>query len=198
MMKTHVTYLMRSGQMSQTTKKALAASLKKLLKKSTLDKITVKDIAEDCEVNRQTFYYHFQDVYALLEWIFMTDAQQVISGNKTYDTWQQGFLEVFKYVEENSEFVVNTYHSIGREHLERYLYSTVFGLLIDVVNEQAVGMNVREEDRNFIADFYKYAFVGLMLEWIRTGMKERPEAIVDKLDTLISGDVHRALCKYAH
>ena len=48
MMKTHVTYLMRSGQMSQTTKKALAASLKKLLKKSTLDKITVKDIAEDC------------------------------------------------------------------------------------------------------------------------------------------------------
>ena len=175
MMKTHVTYLMRSGQMSQTTKKALAASLKKLLKKSTLDKITVKDIAEDCEVNRQTFYYHFQDVYALLEWIFMTDAQQVISGNKTYDTWQQGFLEVFKYVEENSEFVVNTYHSIGREHLERYLYSTVFGLLIDVVNEQAVGMNVREEDRNFIADFYKYAFVGLMLEWIRTGMKERPE-----------------------
>ena len=198
MMKTHVTYLMRSGQMSQTTKKALAASLKKLLKKSTLDKITVNDIAEDCDVNGQTFYYHFQDVYALLEWIFMTDAQQVISGNKTYDTWQQGFLEVFKYVEENSEFVVNTYHSIGREHLERYLYSTVFGLLIDVVNEQAVGMNVREEDRNFIADFYKYAFVGLMLEWIRTGMKERPEEIVDKLDKLISGDVHRALCKYAH
>ena len=184
--------------MAPSTKLALANALKKLLQKKFLDDITVKELVEECEVNRQTFYYHFQDVYALLEWIFMTDAQRVISGNKTYDTWQQGFLQVFKYVEENSEFVVNTYHSIGREHLERYLYSTVFGLLIDVVNEQAAGMNVREEDRCFIADFYKYAFVGLMLEWIRTGMRERPEEIVDRLDKLISGDVHRALCKYAY
>nr|WP_207726972.1 TetR-like C-terminal domain-containing protein [Anaerosolibacter carboniphilus] len=179
-----------------TTKKALAASLKKLLEKTTLDKITVKDIVQDCEVNRQTFYYHFQDVYALLEWIFVNEATKVISNNKTYDTWQQGFLQAFQYVEQNKTLVVNAYHSIGREHLERYLYDVVYKLLIDVVNEKAEGMRVSEVDKQFIADFYKYAFVGLMLEWIRTGMKERPEDTIDKLSKLITGDIHRALLKY--
>lgn len=174
----------------------MAASLKKLLKKTTLQKITVKDIVKDCEVNRQTFYYHFQDIYALLEWIFVTEATKVISNNKTCDTWQQGFLQAFQYVEQNKTLVVNAYHSIGRKHLEWYLYNVAYKLLIDVVNEQAKGMYVPEENKQFIADFYKYAFVGLMLEWIDAGMKERPEDIINKLSTLITGDIHKALLKY--
>jgi probable dihydroxyacetone kinase regulator len=182
--------------MSQTTKRALAASLKKLLEKTTLDKITVKDIVEDCEVNRQTFYYHFQDVYALLEWIFTTEADQVIASNRTYETWQQGFLQVFHYVQQNKSLVVNTYHSLGREYLERYLYSVVYTLLINVVNEQAAGMLVADEDKEFIANFYNYAFVGLTLEWIRKGMKDNPEEIMDKLTRLITGNIHAALLRY--
>ncbi len=179
--------------MAQTTKKALAASLKKLLEKTTLDKITVKDVVEDCEVNRQTFYYHFQDIYALLEWIYLTETTQAIANNNTYSTWQQGFLETFRYVKQNQAWVVNSYHSLSREHLERYLYNVVYKLMIDVVNEQAQGLQVSERDKTFIADFYKYAFVGLMLEWIRTGMKEKPEEIVDHLSKLIAGDIPKAL-----
>ena len=52
--------------MSQVTKRALAASLIKLLSQKPLDKVTVKDIIEDCGVNRQTFYYHFKDKYDLM------------------------------------------------------------------------------------------------------------------------------------
>ena len=55
--------------MSQTTKRALAQSLKHLMEQKPLEKITVVDISEDCGVNRQTFYYHFQDIYDLIEWI---------------------------------------------------------------------------------------------------------------------------------
>ncbi len=179
--------------MAQTTKKALAASLKKLLAQTTLDKITVKDIVEDCEVNRQTFYYHFQDVYALLEWICLTEMTQAIADNKTYATWQQGFIQTFYYLKQNQAWVANTYHSLSRESLERYLYGVVFQLMIDVVHEQAKGKPVPEEDQKFIADFFKYAFVGLMLEWIRTGMKEKPEEIVAKLSQLITGDILQAL-----
>lgn len=182
--------------MAQTTKKALASSLKKLLSKATLDKITIKDIAEDCEVNRQTFYYHFQDVYDLLEWIFVTEAERALDGKKTYSSWRQGFLQVFQYVKDNQIVVTNVYYSIKREQLERHLYSAVFSLLEGVINEQAEGLKVTEENKKFIADFYKYAFVGLMLEWIRTGMKEDPEDIIDKLSKLIAGDVKRALLKY--
>ncbi len=182
--------------MSQTTKKALAASLKKLLAEKPLDKITVVDIVEDCEVNRQTFYYHFQDIYDLVEWIYTSEATKALDGKKTYDTWQQGFMRIFEYVMENKAFVVNSYHSANREHLERYLYNEVYQLLFGVIEEKAAGMAVREDDKAFIARFYKYAFVGLMLEWIQTGMKEKPAAIIERLGVLIQGDISKALDKF--
>ena len=56
--------------MSNITKKAMAQSLKKMLLVKDLDKITIIDITNACEINRQTFYYHFKDIYDLLEWIF--------------------------------------------------------------------------------------------------------------------------------
>lgn len=182
--------------MSQITKKALSASLKKLLSQKPLDKITVIDIVEDCEVNRQTFYYHFQDIYDLVEWMFLTGAAAALNGKKTYDTWQQGFLQVFEYALENKDLVINTYHSMSRDQLERYLYDVTYNLLIGVVEEQASGMAVNENDKKFIADFYKFAFVGLMLDWIRRGMKDDPKKIVEHISTLIQGDIKRALEKY--
>ncbi|MEG0779614.1 MAG: TetR/AcrR family transcriptional regulator [Oscillospiraceae bacterium] len=182
--------------MSQTTKRALAASLKKLLAEKPLDKITVVDIVEDCEVNRQTFYYHFQDIYDLIEWIFLTETTRVLDGKKTYDTWQQGFLQVFDYVLENKPLMVNVYHSVRRDELERYLYEVTCHLLMGVVEEQAAGLSVREEDKQFIADFYKYAFVGLLLDWIRRGLTDDPTRIVERLSVLIHGDIRRALEKY--
>ena len=59
-----------------------------------------------------------------------------------------------------------------------------------------MGMDVRETEKEFIADFYKFAFVGLMLDWIKDGMKEDPQQIIDRLSTLIEGDITRALNKY--
>lgn len=161
-----------------------------------LEKITVMDIVEDCEVNRQTFYYHFKDIYDLIEWIYVSETTRVLDGQKTYETWQQGFLKIFEFVQENQAFVVSTYHSVSREHLERFLYNETYRLLIGVVEEKALGMSVREEDKAFIADVYKYAFVGLMLEWIRKGMKKEPSEIISKLSLLIQGDFEKALNQY--
>lgn len=182
--------------MSQTTKRALEASLKNLLLKKPLNKITVGDIAEDCGVNRMTFYYHFKDIYDLVEWSCEEDAAKALEGNKTYDTWQKGFLNIFHAVQENKPFIVNVYRSVSREQVELYLYKVTYGLLIGVVNEKVEGMTVREEDKRFIADFYKYAFVGIMLNWIKGDMKEEPQQIIDRLSTLISGDITRALNKF--
>ena len=82
--------------MAQMTKNALADSLKTLLETRTVDKITISDITEHCGVNRMTFYYHFQDIYDLLEWSWIREANKVLNGKKTYNTWQQGFLDVYK------------------------------------------------------------------------------------------------------
>lgn len=179
--------------MSQTTKRALEASLKNLLLQKPLNKITINDIAEDCGINRMTFYYHFKDIYDLVEWACIEDAAKALEGNKTYDTWQQGFLNIFNAVLENKPFIMNVYHSVSREQVELYLYKLTYDLLIGVVEEKASDMVVRDEDKKFIADFYKYAFVGIMLNWIKNGMKDDPQQIVDHLSILIHGDITRAL-----
>ena len=182
--------------MSMVTKRALVTSAKKLLLQKPLDKITVSDITEDCGVSRMTFYYHFKDIYDLIEWAWMQEAEQALKGQKTYGTWQQGFLELFRLVQESKPFVMNVYHSVSREQVERYLYQLTYSLLIGVVEEKSAGMSVKDEDKAFIADFYKYGFVGLMLDWIRGGMKEDPERIVARLSTLIHGDITKALNSY--
>ena len=133
--------------MSQTTKRALEASLKHLLLKKPLDKITINDIAEDCGINRMTFYYHFKDIYDLIEWSCVEDAARALEGKKTYDTWQQGFLQIFEAVLANKPFIMNVYHSVSREQVELYLYKLTFNLLIGVIEEKAAGMAVSDEDK---------------------------------------------------
>ncbi len=182
--------------MSLMTKKELAASLKKLMEKTSLEKITVKDVVTDCGVNRQTFYYHFQDIYDLLGWIYKTEALGAIADYKTYETWQHGFLKIFQYVSKNKTFCMNTYHSLGRDHLEVFLLSVTVDLLTGVVDELSEGTNISPEDKKFIANFYSYAFIGLLLVWLRNGTKEAPDHIIKNLSKLIEGDIGRAIEKF--
>lgn len=179
--------------MSDITKRAIAASLKNLLKEKKLNKITVQDIADDCGINRQTFYYHFQDIYDLVEWMCIEDTEKVLKENRTYETWQEGFLSVFALAKKDKIFIDNIYRSVSLEMLEQYLYRLVFPLLKNVVDEKSQGFPVREEDKKYIADFYKYAFVGVLLEWIRDDMAERPEDIVARVSSIVGGTIEQAL-----
>ena len=181
--------------MSQMTKRALVASLKDLLAEKPLDKITVTDLTEHCGVNRMTFYYHFKDIYDLVEWACIESATRALAGQKTYDTWQQGFLQILQAVQKDKAFFTSVYRSISREQLENYLYRLTYDLMMGVVEERAAGMTVRPEDKEFIANFYKFAFVGLTLDWIKNDMRQDPAQLVEQLSTLIHGDVTKALEK---
>ena len=179
--------------MSQVTKRALEASLKSLLLQKPLSKITVTDITEDCGINRMTFYYHFKDIYDLVEWCCQEDASRALAGKKTYETWQQGLLQIFEAVRENKPFILNVYRSVSREQVENYLFKVTYALLDGVVEEQAQGMSVRQEDKAFLATLYQYMFVGLMLDWIKNDMKGDPQAIVSRLELAIQGSIRAAL-----
>ncbi len=181
--------------MSQMTKRALEASLKELLRHKPLDKITVSDLTDHCGVNRMTFYYHFKDIYDLVEWCCEEDAARALAGQKTYDTWQQGFLQILEALRKDKAFFTSVYRSISREQLENYLYRLTYDLMMGVVEERAAGMTVRPEDKEFIANFYKFAFVGLTLDWIKNDMRQDPAQLVEQLSTLIQGDVTKALEK---
>ena len=182
--------------MSLITKRALEQSLKNLLLKKPLTKITINDIADDCGINRMTFYYHFKDIYDLVEWACMEDARKALEENKTYDTWQQGFLQIFEAVRSNKPFVMNVYRCVHQEQVEKYLKPLVDDLILGVINEEAVGMTVREEDKDFIAQIYSYIFIGLMLDWIKDDMREDPADIVERLGKLIKGSISAALAKF--
>lgn len=182
--------------MSQVTKRALEQSLKNLLLKKPLTKITVGDITNDCGINRMTFYYHFKDIYDLVEWSCLEDAKRALDEKKTYDTWQQGLLQIFKAVQENNPFILNVYRCVHREQVEKYLQPLVDQLLLNVINEEAAGITVRDEDKQFIAQVYSYMFIGLMLDWIKDDMCEDPQQIVERLSKLIKGSISEALSRF--
>ena len=175
--------------MSQTTKRALAASLKKLLAQKPLSKITIADITEDCGINRMTFYYHFQDIYDLIDWICQEEGGRALQGRKDYATWQEGFTALCRTVVENRAFIEGVYHSVQREQIETYLYRMVYGLLIRVVEELSGPYSISREDQEYITNFYKYAFVGVMLDWVRRGMREPPEAVVGRVSRMTRGQL---------
>lgn len=182
--------------MSQITKRALEQSLKNLLQQKPLSKITISDITEDCGISRMTFYYHFKDIYDLVEWACAEDAARALQNKKTYDTWQQGFVQIFHAVRENKAFVMNFYRCVNREQVEKYLVPLTDQLIMGVITERAAGMTVREADQQFIAQVYSYAFVGIMLDWIRDDMRADPEELVNRLAMVIRGDITQALERF--
>ena len=184
--------------MSQVTKRALEQSLKNLLLKKPLSKITISDLTEDCGMNRMTFYYHFKDIYDLVEWSCLTDAKRALDEKKTYDTWQQGFLQILEAVQANKPFIMNVYHCVHREQVEIYLRPLVEDLILNVVNEEAGGLNVRDEDKTFIVQAYSYIFIGIMLDWIKEDMKENPQEIVERLNKLIKGSIRVSLTRFQY
>ena len=183
--------------MSDITKKAIVTSLKELLLRKPLEKITISDIADDCGINRMTFYYHFHDIYDCLSWAAEDTTREALEGYKDYDSWDEGFLHIFEKAKENKPYVISIYRSISREQLERYLYTITYELVNPVVMEEAKGMAVSDTDLKFIVNFYKYSFVGILLDWVAGGMEEDPEKIVDQMRIMLRDSIHRSLSRFA-
>lgn len=179
--------------MPNTTKFALERSLKKLLANRPLDKITINDLTTDCGISRMSFYYHFKDIYDLVEWICVEDGKRALQGKKTYDTWQEGIYQIFEAVMENKAFILNVYRSVGRDKIESYLHKLTYQLVADVVEEKCGDIELAQEDKAFIAEFYKYGFVGVMLDWIERGMKDDFGRIVDMMSVTLRGSISNSI-----
>ena len=184
--------------MANATKLALEAALKKLLLRKPLDKITINDLAEECGISRMAFYYHFKDIYDLVEWTCLEDGKRTLKDKPTYDTWQEGMCQVFEAVLENKPFIMNIYHAVERHKLENFLYNLTYQLIAAVVEEKCSRSRVTEQDKEFIAGFYKYGFVGVMLDWIDRGMKDDYKLIVQKMSTMLYGNIENSLHNFEH
>lgn len=184
--------------MPNTTKAALEASLKKILLHKPLDKVTISDLATDCGISRMSFYYHFKDIYDLVEWICVEDGRRALQDKKTYDTWQEGLSHIFEAVLENKPFIQNVYRSVSRDKIESYLYKLTYSLIADVVEEKCTGSGLAQSDKSFIAEFYKYGFVGVMLDWIADGMKADYKELTDRICILMHGSIDNSIRNFEH
>lgn len=183
--------------MPHLMKRTIAEALKTKMNAKPLDKITVKELAEDCQINRQTFYYHFQDVYDLLGWIYKTEAIGSIQNARSYETWQQGLLIILEYVAENKLLCINTYRSLGREHLEDFLNKSLYELLGGVTDEIIGVRHINEDDRVFIVKFYCYAFAGVLLDWIKSGIKTESVEIVRSVSLIMKDNISAAVERFS-
>ena len=176
------------------TKERIVEAYIELESERPVEKITVTALVERSRITRKTFYYYFKDIYDLLEWIFTNEVIEEIDNEKEED-WQQKFIYIFEYVIQNKEFIKNVYSSGSKEYFLKFVYKQTNLLIINFIEKEYKNKKVKEENKKFIANFYKYGFVGIMEEWIETGMKENPKEIVSKLNDIIEGDIERALEK---
>lgn len=172
--------------MSQTTKKAMSASLRKMLRQKPLSKITVTDITQDCGVSRMTFYYHFKDLYDLIEWTLNDNAAQVLETCKNDNSGEQTFLAILRTLQENKQELTNLLRSTRQEDVEHYLNKMILSVLERYLTEQAPDLEATPEDKAFILDFYTYASAGILLAWIQKGMVTDPQILVKQLTSLVN------------
>ncbi|MBU3112978.1 dihydroxyacetone kinase transcriptional activator DhaS [Clostridium lacusfryxellense] len=186
---------------SLLTKKALALSIKKLMETIPLSKISIREITNTCGINRQTFYYHFKDKFDLVNWIYYTEAIENLDDCKSYAHWTDGMFKTLVYFMDNKSFYTNALNTPGQNAFDGYLFKKTYDLIMGVVNDistsinASLGIKVSITDKNFIADFYTHAFVGITVQWIKNKMVESPKILVGKLNDVVEGSMLGALTR---
>jgi len=181
--------------MGTLVESALSNALKTLMLKKPIRQITVKEITDACGLSRHTFYNHFHDVYELLAWTY---NQEIIDGMEQYcnrSEWDKALKMVLDYTGENRKICLNTFDSLGRDHLERFLYVT-FYKIVDAVAEDIVyetGFVLKEKDCRNCKEFYTNALIGNFTAWLKSDLKETPEEFGARLIPMLQGIMYVSL-----
>ena len=182
--------------MATSTKEALGDALKQMMSLKPINKITVKDLVSICNVNRQTFYYHFDDVYDLLEWVFEEDASRILPNEVKYDTWKTDVLTFFDYLYENRTFALNVYNSNSRTGMMRYLTERLSGCIESFCVIASEGKNIDRQDFNFVVELYSYTVVGLLSRWMDEGMEMPSEGTKKRFINVLDSSVENMLDRF--
>ncbi len=187
--------------MASFTKFAILKVFGDLAASRPVDKITVKDITDQCGISRNTFYYHYQDIYQVLKAYVQYSAEHVIEL-MVEDEGEDGKagLKEIRYLEANRELLCNLYRSAANEEVRNCLQSAsqiIFDRLIESVSQ---GMEVQAEDKKILSAVCQYTVRGIMTSWMKEdGMLngETLEQVLVRLDYLFKGAIREALMRSA-
>lgn len=177
----------------QYTRKIICETFIKLLNERPLNKITVKDIATACEINRNTFYYYYTDIYAVLSELFQTELQTIIDEYNDTFSWEESFIVAAKFALENKTAIYHVYNSMQREELENYIYNVSGNVMIRYVEVVSDGIPASSGDKKLIASFYQCALTEMVLRWIASRMEGDPDTIIRRIGQLFDGNIELSL-----
>ncbi len=179
--------------MSKLTEKALAQAVMDLLKDRPLDKITIKEITEACGLTRNTFYYHFHDVYELLRWIFEQKTEAIMAKYRDEADWEGGLAETLDYLYENQSMIIHIYESISDDLLTRFINEVMMRHAQIIVERQAKGFPCSQKAIRIATELYMGAAVSHVMSWIRGGMEQTPEYLAQIYNILFMGTIKSVL-----
>lgn len=164
--------------MPQRTKKAIVQCTLALAARKPISKITVREITEACELTRNTFYYHFHDIYEVIIYFFESQAEERLAGSLPLETRLMNFIELcsgYKHI------WVNLYKSVGHEQFYSYVVSLVHKLLMEEIAKGCCLSDFPQGDLEIICSVYEEAIVGVLIRWLRNRKDESPEALMAML-----------------
>jgi probable dihydroxyacetone kinase regulator len=186
---------------ADNTKHALATALKELMGQKPIDRITIHDLTERCGIRRQTFYYHFEDVYDLLRWMFQEEAVDLLRQHEGMLLWQEGLLQLFRYIEENRAVCLCALKSVGREHLKRFFEADIHVIIHSAVEQirREVGASlndVSEDDIALMTHFYVVSVAGVIESWLLGEIDRTPEQMVAFIDRMLQDHIRGAQVRW--
>ena len=185
--------------MSKFTKQALIESFLKISAEKPIEKITVRDIVEDCGVNRNTFYYHFADIYALIETLLMCVTEKAVLCSRKEASLSAGCNAIIAWIREHRESFRNIYFTIGRDSVE-YAISKVFdNAMLAHVKHRAKGQELvlRESDALLIVDVCRNVFFGALADWMKRGFRNDPSEYLVRIEGVFGDAITDAIRRSA-
>lgn len=158
--------------MANFTRQAIKTSFIKLLNEQPLNRISVRSIVEDCGINRNSFYYHFQDIPSLIEEIVKEEIDALVSKYPTINSIDECVCVALRFTIENKRAVLHIYNSVNRDIYERYLMDICEYVITTYLDTVFGSEGVSARDRAAAVRFLKCALFGLSFDWIENGMSD--------------------------
>lgn len=189
---------MTHEEISLRTKTALADSLKKLMKNKTFSKITVSELIRDCNINRKTFYYHFEDNYSLLKWMLEQESCTIIDNFNRLNNLDDSFLSLIDYIEDNSHVLNCIYDSVGRSELKRFLNQDFMVIIEEFIKKTEIRLDLHISDdfRFFLCNLYSEGLAGLLINLFQQPDKYDRKDLTEYLKIMADNSVPAAIKAY--
>lgn len=181
--------------MAGFTKKAIRDSFIKLLNEKPLSQITVRDIVTDCGLNRNTFYYYFQDLPDLLETIANDDVDRIIQEHPAIDSVEDCLNVIIDFALRNRKAVLNIYRSTNRDIYEQYQWHICNHAVTTYIDGILAGRTIPEDDYKLLIDYVTCVCFGFAISWMNTGMVDDIQSRFHRLCELKQGDLEQMISR---